>query len=400
MFISKFNGLKELDLGGTNFSRPVPETLAVLKLEKLNISHNNFSGILPNFGESKFGIDVFEGNNPTLCGHPLGPYSGSSDLSPFVITGIVIALMNALVVVASLLIGYFQGKRRKHADEAVNKFEEVEEEEAGCGEGKLILFQELLTDKVEIDGNMLHFITKDRILAHKVLELGIPSSRCLFETVNSSMKFVDLIGQSRMLKAKRCLVVLLSNCSTDWWSPFGFFLVKKDLMIKKFLIEFFIESRVRKPVLNWARRYKIALGYARGLAYLHCLETPVTHGNVMSKNVHVDEFIVSRLTEFGLDKIMIPAVADNIISIVKAEGYKVPELQRMKKCNSRTDVYAFDILLLEILLGKKPGKNGRNRDNVDLPALVKVAVLEETTLEVFDMELLKGIMNPMEEVLV
>ncbi|KAM3199279.1 hypothetical protein P3L10_031639 [Capsicum annuum] len=70
----------------------------------------------------------------------------------------------------------------------------------------------------------------------------------------------------------------------------------------------------------------------------------------------------------------------------------------MNKCNSRTDVYAFGILLLEILLGKKPGKNGR--DNVDLPALVKVAVLGETTLEVFDMELLKGIRNPMEEGLV
>lgn len=153
-------------------------------------------------------------------------------------------------------------------------------------------------------------------------------------------------------------------------------------------------------MLNWARRHKIALGIARGLAHLHGLETPITHGNVRSKNVLVDEFFVARLTEFGLDKIMIPAVADEIVSVAKAEGYKAPELQRMKKCNSRSDVYAFGILLLEILLGKKPGKNGRNGDNVDLPALVKVAVLEETTMEVFDMELLKGIRNPMEEGLV
>ncbi|PHT38346.1 putative kinase-like protein TMKL1 [Capsicum baccatum] len=93
---------------------------------------------------------------------------------------------------------------------------------------------------------------------------------------------------------------------------------------------------------------------------------------------------------------MIPAVADDIISVVKAEAYKVAELERLKKCNLRTDVYAFNILLLEILLDK----NGRNGDNVDLPALVKVVVLEEITLEVFAMELLKGIMNPMEEGLV
>ncbi|XP_047258419.1 putative kinase-like protein TMKL1 [Capsicum annuum] len=133
------------------------------------------------------------------------------------------------------------------------------------------------------------------------------------------------------------------------------------------LHELFHESRVGKPVLNWARRHKIALGIARGLAHLHGLDTPVTHGNVRSKNVLVNEFFVSRLTEFGLDKIMIPSVANDIVSVAKAEG-------------------------------KKPGKNGR--DNVDLPALVKVAVLGETTLEVFDMELLKGIRNPMEEGLV
>lgn len=155
-----------------------------------------------------------------------------------------------------------------------------------------------------------------------------------------------------------------------------------------------------KPVLNWARRHKIALGIARGLAHIHSLETPITHGNVRSRNVLVDEFFVSRLTEFGLDKIMIPSIAEETLSLAKADGYKAPELQKMKNCNSRTDVYAFGILLLEILLGKKPGKTGRNGEFVDLPSLIKVAVLEETTMEVFDVELLKGIRSPMEEGLV
>ena len=84
--------------------------------------------------------------------------------------------------------------------------------------------------------------------------------------------------------------------------------------------------------------------------------TPITHGNVRSKNVLVDDFFVVRLTEFGLDKLMIPNLADEIVALSKAEGCKAPELQRMKKCNSRTDVYVFGILLLEILLGKNPGK--------------------------------------------
>ena len=100
-----------------------------------------------------------------------------------------------------------------------------------------------------------------------------------------------------------------------------------------------------------------------------------------------------RLTEFGLDKLMIPAVAAEMVALAKTDGYKAPELHRMKKCNSRTNVYAFGILLLEILIGKKPGKNGRGNDAVDLPSMVKVAVditiyyvhiaLMETTLHHF-----------------
>lgn len=154
-------------------------------------------------------------------------------------------------------------------------------------------------------------------------------------------------------------------------------------------------------MLNWARRHKIALGMARGLAHLHTgQETPITHGSVRSMNVLVDEFFVARLTEYGLDKLMVPAVADEMVATAKTEGYKPPELHKMKKCNSRTDVYAFGILLLEILLGKKPGKDDRTGEMVDLPAIVKAAVLEETTMEVFDVELLKGVRSPMEDGLV
>lgn len=106
---------------------------------------------------------------------------------------------------------------------------------------------------------------------------------------------------------------------------------------------------------------------------------------------------MARLTDFGLYKLMVPSVADEIVALAKTDGYKAPDLQKMKNCNSRTDVYAFGILLLEILLGKKPRKNGGRGEYVDLPSVVKAAVLEETTMEVFDVELLKGIRSPMEE---
>ncbi|KAJ6389965.1 hypothetical protein OIU77_024232 [Salix suchowensis] len=378
-FVTRFQGINELDLSGNMFSGPIPETLTGLKLEKLNLSHNNFSGVLPVFGESKFGVEVFEGNDPSLCGLPLRSCSGSSGLSPGAIAGIVIGLMTGVVVLASLLIGYMQNKRRKGMEDSDDDMEECGDEEVGGvggvgGEGKLILFQggEHLTleDVLNATGQVMEKTSYGTVYKAKLADGGTIA--------------LSLIPLRAFYQGKR-----------------GEKLLIYDYLPNRTLHDLLHESKAGKPMLNWARRHKIALAIARGLAYLHTgLETPITHGNVRSKNVLVDEFFVARLTEFGLDKLMIPTVADEIVALAKTDGYKAPELQRMKKCNSRTDVYAFGILLLEILIGKKPGKNGRNNDFADLPSIVKVAVLEETTMEVFDLEVLKGVRSPMEEGLV
>ncbi|KAL0390854.1 UNVERIFIED_CONTAM: putative kinase-like protein TMKL1 [Sesamum calycinum] len=280
---------------------------------------------------------------------------------------------------------YFQGKRKKNLDEEEEEFEEVEDEEtsnSGGGDGKLVLFQggEHLTleDVLNATGQVMEKTSYGTVYKAKLADGGTIALRQL-----GRIRHENLIPLRAFYQGKR-----------------GEKLLIYDYLPNKTLYDLLHESRVGKPVLNWARRHKIALGIARGLAHLHGLETPITHGNVRSKTILVDDFFVARLNEFGLDKIMVPSVADEIVALAKTDGYKAPELQKMKKCNSRTDVYAFGIVLLEILLGKRPGKTGRNGEFVDLPSLVKVAVLEETTMEVFDVELLKGIRNPMEEGLV
>eukprot|EP00257_Ricinus_communis_P026073 XP_025013487.1 putative kinase-like protein TMKL1 isoform X2 [Ricinus communis] len=408
-FFTRFQGLKELDLSDNVLSGSIPQSLTSLNLEKLNLSHNNFSGMLPVFGESKFGMEVFEGNDPSLCGLPLRSCSGSSRLSSGAIAGIVIGLMTGVVVLASLSIGYMQNKKRKGREDSEDELEEVEDEENGGsggnagsgGEGKLILFQggEHLTldDVLNATGQVTEKTTYGTVYKAKLADGGTIALRLLREgSCKDRSSCVTVIKQLGKIRHENLIPL-----RAFYQGKRGEKLLIYDYLPNRSLYDLLHETKAGKPVLNWSRRHKIALGIARGLAYLHTgLETPITHGNVRSKNVLVDEYFVSRLTEFGLDKLMVPSVADEIVVLAKADGYKAPELQRMKKCNSRTDVYAFGILLLEILIGKKPGKNGRNGDFVDLPAMVKVAVLEETTMEVFDVELLRGIRSPMEEGLV
>ncbi|KAM1234322.1 hypothetical protein ACFX13_003995 [Malus domestica] len=407
-FVTQFGGLKELDLGSNMFSGPIPGGLGQLNLEKLNLSHNNFSGVLPVFGGSKFGVEAFEGNSPGLCGAPLKSCSGNSGLSPGAIAGIVIGLMTATVVLASLCIGYVQNKKKNSTEESEDEIEEEEEdEESGSGgggggdQGRLILFQggEHLTleDVLNATGQVLEKTSYGTVYKAKLSDGGTITLRLLKEgSCKDGSSCLPVVKQLGRIRHENLIPL-----RAFYQGKRGEKLLIYDHLPHRSLHDLLHEARAGKLVLNWARRHKIALGIARGLAYLHTgLETPITHGNVKSKNVLVDEFSVARLTEFGLDKLMIPTVADEMVAVAKIDGIKAPELQKMKKCSSRTDVYAFGILLLEILIGKKPGKTGRSGDFVDLPLMVKVAVLEETTLEVFDVEVLKGMRSAMEEGLV
>nr|GMD12230.1 putative kinase-like protein TMKL1 [Ipomoea batatas] len=355
-FVARFSGLKELDLGDNKLSGPIPGSLSALSLEKLNLSYNNFSGVLPNFEQPKFGVEAFEGNSPELCGPPLRACNGNSGLSPGAIAGIVIGLM------------------------------------AGAVGGEHLTLEDVLN----ATGQVMEKTSYGTVYKAKLADGGTIALRLLREGSckdrSSSLPVIKQLGKIR----HENLVPLRAF----YQGKRGEKLLIYDYLPNRTLYDLLHEAKVGKPVLNWARRHKIALGIARGLAHIHSLDSPITLGNVRSKNVLVDDFFVSRLTEFGLDKIMVTSIAEETLLLAKADGYKAPELQKMKNCSSRTDVYAFGILLLEILLGKKPGKTGRNGEFVDLPSLVKVAVLEETTMEVFDAELLKGIRSPMEEGLV
>ncbi|KAK3415262.1 hypothetical protein EUGRSUZ_H00812 [Eucalyptus grandis] len=408
-FITRFLGLKELDLSNNMFSGVIPQSLASLDLEKLNLAHNNFTGPLPVFGGTKFSAAAFEGNSPGLCGLPLNSCGGGSRMSSGAIAGIVIGLMAGAVVSASLFIGYMQNRKKKSRGDSDDELEEGQDEENGVsvgggvsgGEGKLILFQggEHLTleDVLNATGQVMEKTSYGTVYKAKLADGGTIALRLLREgSCKDRISCLPVIRQLGRVRHENLIPL-----RAFYQGKRGEKLLIYDYLPVRTLHDLLHETRAGKPVLNWARRHKIALGIAKGLAHLHTgPEVPITHGNIRSKNVLVDEFFVARLTEFGLDKLMVPAVADEMVALAKTDGYKAPELQKMKKCNSRTDVYAYGILLLEILIGKRPGKNGRSSDYVDLPSMVKVAVLEETTLEVFDIEVTRGIRSPMEEGLV
>lgn len=129
----------------------------------------------------------------------------------------------------------------------------------------------------------------------------------------------------------------------------------------------------------------IAIGAARGLSYLHNQEN-IVHGNLTSGNILLDEQINAKIADFGLSRLMTAAANSNVVATAGALGYRAPELSKLKKASTKTDIYSLGVILLELLTGKAPGES---MNGVDLPQWVASIVKEEWTNEVFDLELMR-----------
>lgn len=105
--------------------------------------------------------------------------------------------------------------------------------------------------------------------------------------------------------------------------------------------------------LGWRQRYKIALGVARGLAYLHheCLEW-VIHCDVKPENILLDKKFKPKIADFGLSQLLNRGGGNpNFSRIRGTRGYIAPEWACGLPITSKVDVYSYGVLLLELVMG-------------------------------------------------
>jgi hypothetical protein len=108
-------------------------------------------------------------------------------------------------------------------------------------------------------------------------------------------------------------------------------------------------------VLGWRSRYKIAVGVAKGLAYLHheCLQW-ILHCDVKPENILLDADLQPKITDFGLVKLLSrdAFTSRSVLSRVRGtRGYIAPEWALDLPITAKADVYSFGVVLLELLKG-------------------------------------------------
>ncbi|KAK9282381.1 hypothetical protein L1049_005298 [Liquidambar formosana] len=111
----------------------------------------------------------------------------------------------------------------------------------------------------------------------------------------------------------------------------------------------------RKGPLDWDARMKIALGAARGLAYLHEDSNPrVIHRDFKASNVLLEDDFTPKVSDFGLAREATEGSHHISTRVMGTFGYVAPEYAMTGHLLVKSDVYSFGVVLLELLSGRKP----------------------------------------------
>ncbi|KAJ4956922.1 hypothetical protein NE237_013705 [Protea cynaroides] len=158
---------------------------------------------------------------------------------------------------------------------------------------------------------------------------------------------VDLLSRLR----SPYLVELLGYCADQ----------NHRLLIFEFMSNGSLQKQIhstghRHQPLDWGTRLRIALDCAKALEFLHeHAATSVIHRNFKCSNVLLDHSFRARVSDFELAKMGPDKINDQILTrALGTAGYMAPEYASMGKLTTKSDVYSYGVVLLELLTGRTP----------------------------------------------
>lgn len=354
----EFGQLQDLDtlfLNNNNLSGRVPQELSdCLSLIALNLSYNNLSGEIPtvrNF--TRFSIESYRGNKG-LCGNriglPCGPITKPSSglKSKNLIIGL--GLSGAICILA--LLAWLWKSNQQHDEFGLKELGKSTQglprivilhmDLAGHSFDEIMRLTENLGQKHVIGFGASSTVYKCILKSGKPVAIKKLYSHYQQNTREFEAE-LDTVGRIK----HRNLVSLLGYSL----SPHGNLLFY-DYMENGSLWD--VLHGAKKMKLDWDLRLNIALGAAKGLAYLHHDCNPrIVHRDVKSSNILLDRGFETHLTDFGIAKSISLAKPHTSTLVMGTIGYIDPEYARTSRLNEKSDVYSFGVVLLELLTGRK-----------------------------------------------
>ncbi|XP_065617344.1 cysteine-rich receptor-like protein kinase 3 isoform X1 [Quercus suber] len=116
----------------------------------------------------------------------------------------------------------------------------------------------------------------------------------------------------------------------------------------------YFSAKRKLQLLKWEVRYKIILGTAEGLAYLHEeLEMRIIHRDIKLSNILLEEDFTAKIADFGLARLFPEDKTHISTGIAGTLGYMAPEYVIRGILTEKADVYSFGVLVIEVVSGKR-----------------------------------------------
>lgn len=386
--LGNLSKIQTLDLSQNSLSGSIPLSLSNLStLSHFNVSYNNLSGQIPSFSLQNFNSSVFS-NNPGLCGPPLdrscSPDSTNSESKrPKLSVSTIIAIVAASLILSGvilIIILNMKARRRRREDETmIIESTPLASSDSNLIIGKLVLFSKTLPSKYEdweagtkalLDKNCLIGSGTIGTVYRADFETGISIAVKKLKSVGrikSQDEFEHEIGRLGSLRHPN----LVSFQGYYWSSTMQ--LILSDFAPNGNLydnLHGISDSGARSGIgigdsgtssgignreLNWPRRFKIALGVARALSYIHHDCKPqILHLNLKSHNILLDQNYEPKLADYGLVKFLPLLDTYGLTGFHNVVGYVAPELAQSMRLSDKCDVYSFGVILLEVVTGRKP----------------------------------------------
>ncbi|KAG5531020.1 hypothetical protein RHGRI_025841 [Rhododendron griersonianum] len=389
--------LKSLYLNDNNLTGSIPNSLTSLsQLQVLDVSNNNLSGVVPVFpstvkftsvGNLLLGKDISSGSGSGSNSSTSGGKSGGSSISAGLIAGVVIAVVLFFGVVSFVSYKYYLKKRhqrfgRVDGSEVVSEMvksvavndvnghvhrhgggvpSELHSQSSGDhGEmpvfegGNVVISIQVLRQVTNnfseenilgrggfgvVYGGELHDGTK---IAVKRMESGAMGTKGMNE-------FQAEIGVLTKVR-HRHLVALLGYCING-----NERLLVYEYMPQGTLAQHLFEWReLGYSPLTWKQRVTIALDMARGVEYLHGLaQQSFIHRDLKPSNILLGDDMRAKVADFGLVKNAPDGKYSLETRLAGTFGYLAPEYAATGRVTTKVDLYAFGVVLMEIVTGRK-----------------------------------------------
>lgn len=193
-----------------------------------------------------------------------------------------------------------------------------------------------------------------------------------FEEWQSEVNFLGRLSHPNLVK-------LLGYCWED----------KELLLVYEYLPKGSLENHLFRrntstEPLSWNRRIDIALGVARGLAFLHGSDKQVIYRDFKASNILLDVNYEAKISDFGLAKLG-PSGGDSHVTtrVMGTYGYAAPEYMATGHLYVNSDVYGFGVVLLEMLTGLRAVDLNRPKGQQNLVEWMKPSLANKKHLKTF-----------------